>query len=62
LIILFGKSVGKTFTIKTDAVIGRAVDATIHLSSDDVSRQHARIWQQFKGTFFIEDLGSRNER
>jgi pSer/pThr/pTyr-binding forkhead associated (FHA) protein len=40
-------------------VIGRSSDADVHLSNDDVSRQHALLWRE-AGTTWLVDLGSSN--
>jgi hypothetical protein len=44
---------------KESFVLGRSPDLEIVLNSVEISRQHARIWQR-DGSFFMEDLGSRN--
>ncbi|HUQ06313.1 MAG TPA: ATP-binding protein [Kofleriaceae bacterium] len=55
-----GPAVGRTYGLSVgDTIIGRAPDAEVVIAADDVSRRHARIWA-VNGTFFIEDLGSRN--
>jgi len=41
------------------AVIGRSSDADVHLSNDEVSRQHALLWRE-AGTTWLVDLGSSN--
>ena len=60
LVILQGENTGKQFPLaKEAAVVGRTVEAEIHLPSSVVSRRHARIWCD-DGTYFVEDLGSFN--
>jgi len=41
------------------SVVGRSATADIHLSGDDVSRQHALLWRE-AGALWIADLGSSN--
>jgi two-component system, cell cycle sensor histidine kinase and response regulator CckA len=62
LIILVGTGAGRTYTIDEDElVIGRALEAHVHLPADDVSRRHARIYRtSVDGPFAVEDLSSRN--
>jgi two-component system cell cycle response regulator len=60
LIVLAGESLGQMFRVEqTGCLIGRAVDATIRLQDDGVSRHHARI-VEFQGELCIEDLTSAN--
>ena len=40
-------------------VIGRSGTADVHLTNDDVSRQHALLWRE-AGTIWMVDLGSAN--
>ncbi len=46
--------------LMTEAVIGRAVDSDICISSREISRAHARVWFDSAGGLHIEDMGSRN--
>ena len=41
------------------SVVGRGSGADVHLSSDDVSRQHALLWRE-AGAIWLVDLGSSN--
>lgn len=41
------------------SVVGRSADADVHLTSDDVSRQHALLWRE-AGAIWLADLGSAN--
>jgi ABC-type multidrug transport system ATPase subunit/pSer/pThr/pTyr-binding forkhead associated (FHA) protein len=60
LLVIQGPDEGKVFEISdSDILIGRAPDAQVVLSSQVVSRYHARIY--FEGdNFFLEDKGSAN--
>jgi sigma-B regulation protein RsbU (phosphoserine phosphatase) len=52
--------VGQVLPLNDDVVIlGRDQDADISLPSPAVSRRHARLLRK-DGTYFVEDLGSRN--
>jgi phosphoserine phosphatase RsbU/P len=60
LIIHQGPNVGEQFPLKGECtVIGRAVEATICLPSQAVSRRHAQVLHR-DGAFLVEDLGSAN--
>src|SRR5690242_13004349 len=60
LVIAKGPQAGKKFLLDKDSVvIGRHPDVEIHLPDPQISRQHARIRQR-DGSYFIENLGSRN--
>jgi two-component system cell cycle response regulator len=60
LIVLAGNSLGQMFRVdQAETVIGRAVDASIRLEDDGVSRKHARVIQ-FDNQVWIEDLESAN--
>jgi serine phosphatase RsbU (regulator of sigma subunit) len=60
LIVVEGPQAGKCFVLEGDAlVIGRDGQAHIHLPGNSVSRQHARLLY-LDGTYWIEDLRSRN--
>jgi hypothetical protein len=54
---------GKTWQVELDAkgtIIGRSPRCDVVLESRDVSRKHARIFQDPFGHWLIEDLGSSN--
>ena len=56
-------SQGKTFRVALTGnrnVIGRAVDASVRLDSNTVSRQHAELFRDPFGRLWIKDLKSRN--
>ncbi len=59
LVILAGKHKDKRFWIGDRLTIGRSAENSIRLYSSAVSRQHAVIKKQFKGTI-LEDLSSVN--
>lgn len=51
---------GATIDITVNrSVVGRTATADVHLSGDDVSRQHALLWRE-AGALWIADLGSSN--
>lgn len=60
LVTTAGPNKGRTFPIPLDgATIGRLPENTIYIPDERLSREHARI--EFRdGTFFLNDLGSRN--
>ena len=60
LTILVGQDAGRLHRIESTGLIGRGTEATIRISSHDVSRRHASLGLNNAGEFFIEDLGSRN--
>jgi signal transduction histidine kinase/CheY-like chemotaxis protein len=60
LIVLVGSGAGRTYTVEDEIVIGRVPEAGIRISSDDVSRRHARVRRTAQNAFVVEDLGSRN--
>jgi ABC-type multidrug transport system ATPase subunit len=45
---------------KSKVVIGRATDCDVILHSESVSRQHAEVTKNKKGSYFIKDLNSTN--
>jgi pSer/pThr/pTyr-binding forkhead associated (FHA) protein len=50
----------RTFTLSTEEVIiGRAVECTVRIESNDVSRRHLRLTSK-EDEYACEDLGSRN--
>src|SRR5262249_18804959 len=60
LVILQGQHPGQQFPLGQERqVIGRALDAAIHLPSHVVSRRHAQVSCE-NGTYVVEDLGSHN--
>lgn len=60
LVVLMGVDAGRVYTIERSAIIGRSSTADVRLTSSGVSREHARIQRLADGSYFIEDLGSRN--
>lgn len=60
LVTIKGPDPGKQFTLHPYATsMGRQVESAVHLESQAVSRQHARIICE-DGNYFIEDLQSSN--
>lgn len=60
LIVLAGGNLGQMFPIReTETVIGRAVDASVRLKDDGVSRRHAKIVLK-EGEVTVEDMKSAN--
>ena len=57
---LVGQDAGRLHRIESTGLIGRGTEATIRISSHDVSRRHASLGLNNAGEFYIEDLGSRN--
>ena len=56
-----GHLAGKEFIVKKEAIIGKHPANDCVLDADIISGQHARIYyDDAAGTFFIEDLHSRN--
>ena len=52
---------GSSFELDREATIGRSSECDIQISSEGVSSRHARIhFDDGKGSFFLEDLNSRN--
>ena len=54
-----GATLGKTFAITDNAVIGRQADCDIALTAEEVSRHHARLKITADG-IHVEDMGSAN--
>lgn len=60
LIVLAGENIGQMFPVPgSEATIGRALDATIRLQDDGVSRRHAKITLA-DGEVSVQDLNSAN--
>ena len=60
LTVLTGSAAGQMFKLaRGETVIGRAVEATIRVADDGVSRSHARVLHD-SGGIYVEDLESRN--
>ncbi len=60
LVVIYGANIGRKYEMFEDTVtIGRDPENTIVLSSDSVSRRHARI-ERFHDQRFITDLNSTN--
>jgi len=58
---VFGR--GKTLQVEpkaTGTIIGRSAKCDVVIDSRDVSREHARIFQDPYGRWIVEDLGSSN--
>lgn len=62
LTVISGGTIGKvcTLPIGQATVIGRGTDANLRLEDPRISRQHAKITIDSKGTAVLEDLGSSN--
>jgi pSer/pThr/pTyr-binding forkhead associated (FHA) protein len=54
-----GVTLGKTFAVTDNAVIGRQPDCEIPVPSEEVSRHHARLRLTPDG-LYVEDMGSAN--
>lgn len=54
-----GASAGRPHPLGAMAVIGRAVDCTVRIDDEALSRRHARIRREGDG-FVLEDMGSLN--
>jgi hypothetical protein len=60
LVALAGPERGRVFiVVDDDALLGRSPECSVQLSSDDISRVHARLTRSRRG-FALEDRGSRN--
>ncbi|MGI5864102.1 MAG: sigma 54-interacting transcriptional regulator [Myxococcales bacterium] len=59
LVLLFGPRRGVVRDIERRLVIGRSLDADLHLLDDKVSREHCAI-EEAAGGHGVRDLGSRN--
>jgi two-component system cell cycle response regulator len=59
LLMVSGPQQGTVFLLGDEQVLGRGDDANIVVADDSVSRGHARIIRH-EGSFFVEDLHSRN--
>ncbi|HCF59043.1 MAG TPA: AAA family ATPase, partial [Myxococcales bacterium] len=59
LVSLFGPRRGVVREIERRLVIGRSLDADLHLLDDKVSREHCAI-EEAEGGHRVRDLGSRN--
>jgi two-component system, cell cycle response regulator len=58
--VLTGLEAGRVHMITTDAVVvGRGTACDLRIDDTSLSRQHCRI-RKTGGSFFVEDLGSRN--
>lgn len=59
-VVITGGGLDKTLTLtESEYLIGRALEAEVHLADAAVSRRHARLLQT-DGQWYIEDLGSRH--
>jgi pSer/pThr/pTyr-binding forkhead associated (FHA) protein len=60
LIVMQGPNVGHEYLLPGDeSTIGRSTSNSIVLPFAEISRKHARVWQEEESTF-LEDLGSTN--
>ena len=60
LVVLAGSNVGEAHRLEgPETVIGRAMNTTLRLNDDGISRRHCRLLQ-LGGKIIIEDLGSVN--
>ena len=51
---------GRSFDVSANrALVGRGVDADVHIPDDDISRRHALLWRE-AGASWIADLESSN--
>jgi two-component system, cell cycle response regulator len=58
--VLTGLEAGRLHLVTTDElVVGRASTCELRIDDSSLSRQHCRI-RKTNGTYFVEDLGSRN--
>jgi diguanylate cyclase (GGDEF)-like protein len=61
LTLVSGASAGAIYPLLLDEnVIGRTRDCTIRIEDPGISRRHARIVLRGPGSYWVEDLGSRN--
>jgi diguanylate cyclase (GGDEF)-like protein len=61
LVIIHGNALGKQFLLThQDILIGRQIHCDIYINHETVSRSHARVLRDEKGTISITDLGSKN--
>jgi pSer/pThr/pTyr-binding forkhead associated (FHA) protein len=59
--VLSGPDEGRCFVLDADSyVLGRDGSADLQIAHSTVSRQHARVWREEDGRYFVEDLGSAN--
>ncbi len=60
LIVLLGPNAGHEYLLPGDeSTIGRSTSNSIVLPFAEISRKHARVWQEDESTY-LEDLGSTN--
>ena len=60
LIVMQGPNIGHEYLLPGDeSTIGRSASNSIVLPFAEISRKHARVWQEEESTF-LEDLGSTN--
>ena len=60
LVVLSGPELGKSFELSNEAIeLGRDPTCALTLTSDGVSRKHARV-QMIFALYFVSDLGSTN--
>ncbi len=58
--VLTGILLGRRYRLAGVLTIGRSPEADILVEDPEVSRHHARVGRDGDGSFFAEDLGSRN--
>ncbi|MCS7014485.1 MAG: SpoIIE family protein phosphatase [Gemmatales bacterium] len=62
LVVVRGPNVGSRYELKdTPFVIGRNPSCNLVVPSPAVSREHAEVFRQGTGEYYIKDLGSRNK-
>lgn len=60
LLALAGRDNGQSFCIEDSVQIGRNRQCQVRADAPDISREHARIWQDLEGEWRIKDLNSFN--
>lgn len=60
LIVIRGPNLGHKYSLQgSEASIGRSTSNSVVLPFPEISRRHARMWQD-KDAYYLEDLGSTN--
>ncbi len=60
LIVLSGSEIGRMYRVGRSTVMGRSRRCDIILEEDGVSREHARLECDQRGTYTLQDMGSTN--
>lgn len=60
LVVQKGPNSGQVIPLADKMILGRSMEADIHLDDLTVSRRHARMLQNERGQFAVEDMGSGN--